>query len=112
MEISAHGLSALSARLATKYQHPLWASVAILSEPVSENDVLIMFLIHLSHYLRLHALKSFLSIASLEIESTKVNITSPAIARCLPAFSAVEPLPNLKALLPKEEALTQVLLPR
>ena len=71
-----------------------------------------MFLITLSYYLRLYTLESFLSITSLEIESTKVNILSPAIARCLPAFSAVEPLPNLKALLAKEEALTQVPLPR
>ena len=102
--ISADKLSALSVILAIKDEHPLGKCGCPFS--AFENGVLIIFLITLSHYLRLHTLESSLSIASLEIESTKVNTSSPAIARCLPAFSAVESLPGLKALLPKEDALT------
>ena len=106
---SADELSALSVILAIKDQHPLGKCGCPFS--AFENGVLIIFLVTLSHYLRLHTLESSLSIASLEIEFTKVKILSPAIAPCLPAFSAVEPLPNSKALLPKEEALTRVPLP-
>ena len=53
--------------------------------------VLIMFLIFLSHDLKLHTLKLFLYTASLEIEVHENRyVTPPAIARCPPSFSAGE----------------------